>query len=214
VALHRGDACQGDRDRTIPAVEMDAELLGRLRGGDEDAFVMLVGRYQQPMLRLARSMLPNDHIAEEAVQDTWMGVVRGIDRFEERSSFKTWLFRILVNRARSAGAKEHPDTETTVVCAVDPSRFDSHGQWAEPVEKWVEDSVDRLDAATWLPVLMGALEDLPERQRQVVVLRDVEGLSSDETCRVLGVSAGNQRILLHRARSKLREILETEIEKA
>ena len=195
-------------------MELDTELLGRLRGGDEDAFVLLVGRYQRPMLRLARSMLPNDQVAEEAVQDTWMGVVRGIDRFEQRSSFKTWLFRILVNRARSAGAKEHQGPEIDGVSAVDPSNFDSKGEWAEPVESWVEESVDRLDAATWLPVLVGALEELPPRQRQVVGLRDVEGLTSDEVCEVLGISAGNQRLLLHRARSRLREILDIEIRKA
>jgi RNA polymerase sigma-70 factor, ECF subfamily len=195
-------------------VEHDAELVSRLRGGDEDAFVLLVGRYQQPMLRLARSMLPSDQVAEEAVQDTWMGVVRGIDRFEERSSFKTWLFRILVNRARSAGAKEHSGPEVDVLCAVDPSQFDSQGQWAEPVGNWVEESVDRLDAATWLPVLLGALDELPPRQRQVLVLRDVDGLTSDEACEVLGISVGNQRLLLHRARSRLREILDIKILRA
>jgi RNA polymerase sigma-70 factor (ECF subfamily) len=192
---------------------MDVELLSRLRNGDEEAFVMLVARYQQPMLRLARSMAPSQAVAEEAVQDTWMGVVRGIERFEGRSSFKTWLFRILVNRARSAGSRERPNAPIESLHAVDPDRFDAQGQWADPLERWVEDSDDRLDAASWLPVVKAALDDLPPRQRQVVILRDVEGLTNDEVCAVLGISVGNQRILLHRGRARLRQVLGTEMAK-
>jgi RNA polymerase sigma-70 factor (ECF subfamily) len=187
---------------------MDVELLGRLRNGDEEAFVMLVNRYQQPMLRLARSMVSSHAVAEEAVQDTWMGVVRGIDRFEGRSSLKTWLFRILVNRARSAGSQEPADASIESLHSVDPSRFDAQGQWADPVERWTEVSDDRLDAARWTAILRSALDELPPRQRQIVLLRDVEGLSNDEACAVLGISVGNQRILLHRGRSRLREVLD------
>jgi RNA polymerase sigma-70 factor (ECF subfamily) len=193
---------------------MDAELLSRLRNGDEEAFVMLVGRYQQPMLRLARSMVPSQAVAEEAVQDTWMGVVRGIKRFEGRSSFKTWLFRILVNRARSAASRERPDAPAQALHVVDPSRFDAGGQWADPPGRWVEESDERLDAAALLPVIRTALDGLPPRQRQVVILRDLEGLSHDEACSVLGISAGNQRLLLHRGRSRLRELLEAEMRRA
>jgi RNA polymerase sigma-70 factor (ECF subfamily) len=192
---------------------MDVELLSRLRNGDEEAFVMLVGRYQQRMLRLARSFVPSQAVAEEAVQDTWLGVVRGIERFEGRSSFKTWLFQILVNRARSAGSREHPNAPIESLHAVDPARFDAQGQWADPLEPWPEESDDRLEAATWLPILKSALDDLPSRQRQVVMLRDVEGLSNDEVCGVLGISGGNQRLLLHRGRTRLREILEAELKK-
>jgi RNA polymerase sigma-70 factor (ECF subfamily) len=195
-------------------VEMDVELLSRIRGGDEEAFVMLVARYQQPMLRLACSMVSNQAVAEEAVQDTWLGVLRGIDRFEGRSSLKTWLFRILVNRARSAGSREPVDASIETLQAVDPARFDTNGQWANPLDHWTERSDDRLDAATWLPVLKSALDELAPRQRQVVMLRDVEGLSHDETCAVLGISVGNQRILLHRGRSRLRAILEAKMEKS
>src|SRR5579863_8856289 len=108
----------------IRAVDMDTEQLSRLCSGDEDAFVMLVARYQQSMLRLARSMVSSEAIAEEVVQDTWLGVVRGIDRFEGRSSFKTWLFRILVNRASSAGAREPASASIDNLPAVDPKRFD------------------------------------------------------------------------------------------
>jgi RNA polymerase sigma-70 factor, ECF subfamily len=199
---------------TLPAVDADLDLLNRLRSGDEDAFVMLVAQYQPSMLRFARAYVQSGAVAEEVVQDTWMGVVKGIDRFEGRSALKTWLFRILVNRARSAGVHEHRFVASDVHHAVDPIRFDSGGQWAEPVQHWTEESEERLDAATWGPILQSGLEDLPPRQRQVVVLRDVEGLSNDEVCAVLDISAGNQRILLHRGRTRLREILEAEIAKA
>jgi RNA polymerase sigma-70 factor, ECF subfamily len=199
---------------TLPVVDSDRELLTRLRAGDEDAFVLLVGRYQKPMLRFARAYVPSRAVAEEAVQDTWVGVVKGIENFEGRSSFKTWLYRILINRARSAGTSEHRHTTSEPHHAVDPVRFDPSGQWADPLERWSEDAENRLDAATWGPVLQSGLEDLPPRQRQVVMLRDVDGLSSDEVCDLLGLSTGNQRILLHRGRTRLREILESQIVKA
>jgi RNA polymerase sigma-70 factor (ECF subfamily) len=166
------------------------------------------------MLRFARAYVPTRAVAEEAVQDTWMGVVRGIETFEGRSSFRTWLYRILINRARSAGTREHRHTTSEPYHAVDPIRFDKTGQWADPVERWSEDAEDRLDAATWGPILQSGLEGLPPRQRQVVVLRDIDGLSGDEVCDLLALSAGNQRILLHRGRTRLREILESQIAKA
>jgi RNA polymerase sigma-70 factor, ECF subfamily len=199
--------------RRLRDVEADAALVDRLRGGDEAAFVTLVGRYHQPMLRLARSMVPSEAVAEEAVQDTWLGVVRGIERFEGRSSFKTWLFRILVNRARTAGTREERLLPLDAGTAVDAGRFDAGGQWADPVAQWRTEFDDRLEAAVWAPILKSALELLPSRWRTVVVLRDVEGLSGDEVCGVLGISAGNQRILLHRGRSRMREILDVAIER-
>lgn len=192
-------------------MEADADLLGRLQSGDEDAFVMLIGRYQPAMLRLAKSVVPSHAVAEEAVQDSWMGVVRGIHRFEGRSSLRTWLFRIVVNRARSAGSKEQPAAALEPLHTVDPSRFSAGGAWAEPVQPWTDQSDSRLDAAAWAPIISAALDDLPPRQRQAVLLRDVEGLTSEEACAVLGISAGNQRILLHRGRARLREILENQM---
>jgi RNA polymerase sigma-70 factor, ECF subfamily len=210
---HRGATFSTRWRPTLRAVDTDVEMVARLRNGDEDAFVSLVGRYQQPMLRLARSFVSSQAVAEEAVQDTWLGLVRGIEKFEGRSSFKTWLFRILVNRARSAGIKEHPAAPTEALHAVDPSRFNAEGQWADPVDTWIEESEQRLDAATWSPILKSALQDLPPRQRQVVLLRDVEGLSHDEACSVLGITVGNQRVLLHRGRSQLRGILEAKMGK-
>src|SRR5580704_16504538 len=199
---------------TLRDVDAETALVDRLRGGDEAAFVTLVGRYHQPLLRLARSMVSSEAVAEEAVQDTWLGVVRGIERFEGRSSFKTWLFRILVNRARSAGTKEERLVPLDGGPAVDAGRFDAGGQWADPVAQWRTEFDDRLEAAVWAPILKTALEQLPSRQRTVVVLRDVEGLSGDEVCGVLGISAGNQRILLHRGRSRMRELLDGEMGRA
>ncbi len=194
-------------------METDAELLSLLQSGDEQAFVMLVNRYQMPLLRLACSMVSDRSIAEEAVQDTWMGVVRGIDRFEGRSSLKTWLFHILVNRVRSARTVEQ-QRRVQRTPSVDPGCFTPSGQWSEPVESWDDELAERLDAMAMMPVLVSALEELPARQREIVLLRDVEGLSSQEACDVLGLRPGNQRILLHRGRANLREALATEMKKA
>ncbi len=174
---------------------------------------MLVARYQQPMLRLARSFVPSQAVAEEAVQDTWMGVLRGVHGFEGRSSFKTWLFRILVNRSRSAGSREQSYVPIERLPVVDPVRFDAQGQWADPLDRWTDDVENRLDAVAWWPVLGAALDDLPPGQRQVLILRDVEGLSSQEVCSMLAISPGNQRVLLHRGRSSLRGVLEAEMER-
>jgi RNA polymerase sigma-70 factor, ECF subfamily len=191
---------------TIGLMESDGELVARLRDGDELAFVMLVRQYQIPMLRLARSMVDNDAVAEEAVQDTWMSVVKGIDRFEARSSLKTWLFRILVNRVRSAHSVEQRRTPRRVP-SVDPSFFDSLGSWIHPVVGWDQDIDDRVVADSVAPALRSALDRLPSRQREVVLLRDVEGLSSEEASEILGIRSGNQRVLLHRGRAGLREML-------
>ena len=206
-----GDALNSVSGPTLFGVETDDEVLPRLREGDEGAFILLVERYQPAMLRFARSLVGSREVAEEAVQDTWLGVVRGIDRFEGRSSFKTWLFRILANRCRSAGGREPDHAPYEGLHTVDPTRFDPDGSWADPVESWASASDERLDAARLAPVLSSALDSLAPRQRQVVILRDVEGLSSDDACAVLGVSPGNLRILLHRGRIRLREILDDEI---
>jgi RNA polymerase sigma-70 factor, ECF subfamily len=213
VSDSSGASRTGPLRPTLPHVETDVELLGLLQNGDEKAFVTLVNRYQIPMLRLACSMVNDRSIAEEAVQDTWMGVVRGIERFEGRSSLKTWLFHILVNRVRSARTIEQ-ERRLQRTPSVDPGCFTSSGQWSEPVESWDDELVDRLDATAIMPLLGRALEELPARQREIVLLRDVEGLSSQEACDVLGLRSGNQRILLHRGRANLREALATEMKKA
>ncbi len=187
----------------------DEDLIALLRAGDEEAFVLLVRRHHDPMLRLALSFVPSRSVAEEVVQDAWIGVLRGIEGFEGRSSFKTWLLRILVNRARSAGVHEQRSVAISDAGpAVDRARFDDTGHWASPPEPWA-DVDDRLRAGEMAAPIRAALADLPSRQRQVVLLRDVEGLSSQEVCDVLDVSESNQRVLLHRGRSRLRQALET-----
>jgi RNA polymerase sigma-70 factor (ECF subfamily) len=195
--------------------ETDAELLARLRAGDEQAFATLVRRHHAAMLHLACGYVPNMAVAEEVVQDAWLGVLRGLSGFEGRSSVRTWLFRILVNRARTAGARERRSIAVGAPGpAVDPSRFDATGHWASPPERWVEEADDRLDAAKLADRLRSAIGELPGRQREVVTLRDVEGLSSAEVCSVLEISESNQRVLLHRGRSRLRQVLETEFGRA
>ncbi len=193
-------------------MDADATLLARLRDGDEQAFTDLVGRYHSSMFRLALSFVSSQAVAEEVVQDTWLAVLRGLGRFEERSSLRTWLFTILVNRARSTGVRE---ARTVPVAdagpVVDASRFGPNGAWAVPPEHWAEEAENRIDAVKLSGLLRGGLDGLPVRQRDVVVLRDVEGMSSAEVCQVLAISEGNQRVLLHRGRSKLRQVLESEL---
>jgi RNA polymerase sigma-70 factor, ECF subfamily len=185
----------------------DATLVGRLREGDEGAFVALVERYHSPLLRLAQAYVPSRAVAEEVVQDTWLGVMRGIERFEGRASFKTWLFRILVNRARTTGQRER---RIAAEPAVDPSRFDGAGAWTQPPAPWTDAVEERLTAVATVARIRQALEELPPGPRQVVMLRDVDGLSSNEVCEVLSISEGNQRVLLHRGRSRIRALLEAE----
>lgn len=192
----------------------EAELVRRLQAGDEQAFASLVDRFHPAMVRLASSFVPTRAVAEEVVQDTWLGVVRGIHRFEGRSSLKTWLFRILVNRARTVGQRERrAATMEPTSPAVDPSRFGPDGTWSDPPAEWVDDLVDRLVAHEAVERLRSMLARLPAAQREVVLLRDVEGLPADEVCHVLDISDGNQRVLLHRGRSRLRAMLEPEMGK-
>ena len=197
---------------TLPAMDADASLLRRLRDGDEQAFAALVERYHSSMIRLAISFVPSQAVAEEVVQDTWLAMLRGLERFEERSSLRTWLFTILVNRARTTGVREArsvPVADAGPV--VDASRFGPSGAWAAPPEHWAEEAENRIDAVKLSGLLRAGLDSLPARQREVVLLRDVESLTSAEVCEVLALSEGNQRVLLHRGRSKLRQLLESEL---
>jgi RNA polymerase sigma-70 factor (ECF subfamily) len=188
----------------------DALLVRRLRDGDEQAFTTLVERYQASMVRLALSFVASRAVAEEVTQDTWLAVLNGLGRFEGRSSLRTWLFTILVNRARTTGVREARSVPVADAGpAVDASRFGPSGGWAVPPEHWVEEAEDRVDAVKLSELLRDGLDGLPARQREVVLLRDVEGLSSAEVCGVLEISEANQRVLLHRGRSKLRQALET-----
>jgi RNA polymerase sigma-70 factor (ECF subfamily) len=189
----------------------DAELLSRLRAGDEGAFAELAGKYQSAMLSLARGYVPTGAVAEEVVQDAWVGVLRGVDRFEHRSTLRTWLFRILVNRAISAGVRERRSVPVDdLEQVVDASRFDAGGTWQVPPEPWADQVDDRVIAAKMAARIRAAIGELPLHQREVVTLRDVQGLSSEEVCVILGISQANQRVLLHRGRGKLRQIIESE----
>lgn len=199
----------------LSVMDSDRELLLRLRSGDERAFVILVERYHEPMLRLAASFVPSRAVAEEVVQDTWLAVLRGLEGFEGRSSLKTWLFRILVNRARTTGGREQrsipvADPEP----AVHPARFDASGSWADPPEHWIEAAEGRMEAGKLAFRIRSLIDELPARQREVVILRDVEEMSSEEVCAVLAISQVNQRVLLHRGRSRLRQLLEDEFREA
>src|ERR1700722_8822046 len=192
-----------------PTPTDDDELLEGLKAGDEEAFVALVGRHNHALFYVARSFVPSDAIAEEVVQDTWMAVVRGLSKFEGRSSIKTWLMSIAVNRARSTGTREsrvRPLSSSEV--AVDPNRFDTNGHWVTPPEYFMEDVEDRVIAGLLSDRIRLSLKNLPVSQRQVVTLRDVEGLDSKEVCQLLEISEVNQRVLLHRGRSRLRQDLE------
>jgi RNA polymerase sigma-70 factor (ECF subfamily) len=198
--------------RESPAVDEDAELLARLRAGEEDAFVALVSRHHAAMLRLARSFVSSSAIAEEVVQDTWVGVLRGIEDFAGRSTFRTWLMRILVNRARSTGVHENRSVAVgDAGPVVDRARFDATGAWMSPPQHWIEDSDDRMHAQALTGPIQTALGQLPSRQRQVVILRDIDGLTGQEVCEVLEISEANQRVLLHRGRSHLRQAIEDEL---
>jgi RNA polymerase sigma-70 factor (ECF subfamily) len=186
----------------------DATLVERLRAGDEAAFVELVRQYQTRMLRLAEATVGSRAVAEEVTQDAWLGVVRGVDRFEGRSSLKTWLFHILLNRARSAAGREaragRPDD------AVD-ERFDASGAWVTPPEPWAERADDRIVAEGLAARVQELLPQLPEAQRQVVVLRDLEGTAPADVSALLGITDGHQRVLLHRGRARLRGLLDAEM---
>lgn len=199
--------------RSDPAAAAEADLVARLRAGEEAAFVALAGRHQATMLRLASTFVPSTAVAEEVVQDTWVAVLRGIDGFAGRASFKTWLLAILVNRAKSAGMSEARSLPVgDAGPTVDRSRFDAAGAWTSPPRPWVEESEDRLMAEGLRDRLELALKRLPSRQRAIVILRDVDGLSGEEVCGVLGITAANQRVLLHRARSHLRAAVEEFVE--
>jgi RNA polymerase sigma-70 factor (ECF subfamily) len=190
------------------AVDEDAALVAGLRSGDESAFTELVRRYQPRLLRLAESTVGRNAVAQEVTQDTWLAVMRGIEKFEGRSSFKTWLFRILLNRARSAQYREQragrPDDTAD-------EKFGASGAWASPPEPWADRADDRLVAAQLAGRVQTLLDQLPDAQRQVVMLRDVEGLPPAEVTSLLGVTDGNQRVLLHRGRARLRHLLAEEM---
>jgi RNA polymerase sigma-70 factor (ECF subfamily) len=200
------------------ATDPDAALLDALRAGDEDAFATLVMRYHASLKRVARAYVSTDAVAEEVVQETWLAVISGLDRFEQRSTLKTWMFHILTNRAKTRGTRERRTVPFASLAAagdepaVPPERFQDEGQtwpghWSAPPRPW-EDPERRLASLEAREYLRAAIAGLPPTQQAVLTLRDVEGLDAEEVCGLLDVSAGNQRVLLHRARAKVRTQLE------
>ncbi|MCD6014014.1 MAG: polymerase, sigma-24 subunit, subfamily [Solirubrobacterales bacterium] len=207
---------------TDTAIRDDAELIAAIRRGDEAAFAGLVDELTAPLTRLALAHVPSRAVADEVVQDTWVGVIRGIDRFEGRSSLRTWIFQILLNNARSRGQREkrtlpfsslrRHDPEGRNEPAVDADRFQGRrgeypGHWARPPVEW-DSPVERLAGDAAREVMLTAIANLPERQREVLTLRDIQGYSAEEARNALELSETNQRVLLHRARSKVRAALE------
>jgi RNA polymerase sigma-70 factor (ECF subfamily) len=199
------------------AVSGESDLVRRLLGGDEAAFDTLVGQHHAAMIRVARGFISKPDVAEEVVQETWLAVLKGLPAFEGRSSLKTWIFHILANRARSRATREErvvPFADLSP--AADEGRetseelpFTASGSWGEPPAPWQVDTPEaivlRREAVDQLQQALGAL---PPAQRTVVTLRDIEGLDATEVCNILQISETNQRVLLHRARTRLRKALD------
>jgi len=208
------------------AANDDAVVVAALRRGDESVFTELVNAYSSSLLRLAQDFVRTRPVAEEVVQETWLAVLSGIDRFEGRSSLKTWLFRILVNKAKTRGVREARtvpfssfvgDEDTGPVVPEERFRGPDDqwpGHWASPPVPLDTVPETRLLARETRQRIAGALETLPDTQRAVVTLRDVAGWDSEEVCEALGLSEGNQRVLLHRGRAKLRAALEDYLEES
>jgi len=207
-----------DVQRSAQASAEDAPVVAALRAGDEKAFLALVQSLNAPMLRVASVYVSSRAVAEEVVQEAWLGVLKGLSAFEGRSSLRRWIFGIVTNCARSRGVREARSTPFSAMGpaeddepAVDPGRFlpPDHprwpGHWSEPPTAWAEDQVLNKES---LGVVEAAIALLPVNQREVITLRDVLGWTSEEVCESLKISEGNQRVLLHRARSKVRGALE------
>ncbi len=204
-------------------MDNEQKLIERLRAREENAFVELVESYYGQLLSLASLFVSNKAVAEEVIQEAWLAVFRGIDRFEARSSFKTWICRIVMNIARTRGVRESRvvafsdfvDAETDrYEPAVDPSQFrlptdDYPDHWSMMPRAWNADPEKQLLSSETMAVLDRAVEALPEAQRAVLTMRDINGWTTEEVCNALEISETNQRVLLHRARSKVRGILET-----
>jgi RNA polymerase sigma-70 factor, ECF subfamily len=207
---------------TTSPVGDDARLVDGLRRGDEGAFLELIDLYGSSLLRVAMGYTRNRAVAEEVVQETWLGVLNGIDRFEGRSSLKTWLFRVLTNTASTRGARERrtvpfsslsgPDEQEGG--SIDPDRFlpPDHDRWPDHwalgPTRWETPEEGLLSGET-RGVILTSIERLPPNQRAVIALRDIEGWSSEDVCDALEVSEANQRVLLHRARTKVRAAVES-----
>jgi RNA polymerase sigma-70 factor (ECF subfamily) len=199
----------------------DEALIPKLCAGDESAYVALIGRYHARLLRLSRSFVRTQASAEEVVQETWLAVLQGIDRFEQRSSFKVWLFQILTNRAKTLGQREGRTTPFSSLDADDLQQppellasFRADGHWKSPPPAWDEASPEVLLLRRETRQAMeAAIQVLPPVQRAVLIMRDLEGLDAESVCSLLQISESNQRVLLHRARTQVRLLLEKHLRK-
>ena len=202
---------------------VEADLLTRLREGDERAFEQLVERHYRTMLAVARTYVSSRAVAEEVVQEAWLGVLKGLDRFEGRSSLATWILRITVNIAKTRGAREARSVPYAALTpegeepAVEPERFRGAGDpfpghWRSYPSEWQNAPEHQLLSRETLDVVKAAIDELPEAQRIVITLRDVTGCTAEEVCEALGLSDGNQRVLLHRARARVRARLERHLD--
>jgi RNA polymerase sigma-70 factor (ECF subfamily) len=215
---------QEDQRTAAAAASDEAELLARLRAGDERAFESLVESYHGTMIAVARTYVKTRDVAEEVVQEAWLGVLKGLDRFEGRSSLKTWILRILINTAITRGGREARSVPFSSLAtadeeeqAVEPERFRPPGEafaghWNGYPGDWSSLPEEGLLGRETLEVVKRAIEELPASQRQAITMRDIAGCSAEEVCAVLDVSAGNQRVLLHRARSHVRAALERHLD--
>ena len=202
----------------------EADLVARLRAGDEDAFESLVAAHHGAMLALALTYVRTREVAEEVVQETWLAVLNGIDRFEGRSSLKWWILRILANTAMKRGGREARTVPMSSLepadapgPSVEPERFRPAGEvfaghWQVYPGDWSAQPDDKLLGLETLEVVKRVIDDLPVVQRRVITMRDVVGYSAAEVCRALDLSAPNQRVLLHRARSQVRAALEAHLD--
>jgi RNA polymerase sigma-70 factor (ECF subfamily) len=202
----------------------EAGLVAALRRGDEAAFVDVVGRFHPMLRRVARGYVRTDEAVADVVQETWIGVLRGIDRFEGRSSLRTWVVSILMNVARSHAVKEARTVPFTALtgfgedgeASFEPERFQGPdgaypGHWTTPPTPWTDDPQAAALAAETRRIVVEAIAELPAGQRTVITLRDVEGWTGAEVCALLGLSEGNQRVLLHRARNRVRRALDANL---
>jgi RNA polymerase sigma-70 factor, ECF subfamily len=183
----------------------DQQLVMRLRAGDEEAFIELVHRHHAPLIRLARTFVDRTDIAEDVAQETWLAMLTGIDRFEGRSSLRTWLYQICLNRARTIGAREHRAVPTDLIGpAVEAEQFTPTGTWTSPPTPWPASPNGPFDDGDLVAAIRDAITELPNMQQPVVTMRDVDGLSGAEVCHVLSISEANHRVLLHRGRNQIR----------
>jgi RNA polymerase sigma-70 factor (ECF subfamily) len=224
MVARRGVVKVQEDQRSTAGAPQEAELLARLRAGDERAFESLVDAYHGTMIAVARNYVKTRDVAEEVVQEAWLGVLNGLDRFEGRSSLKTWILRIVANTAMGRGGREARTVPFSSLApadeiepAVEPERFRPPGDafaghWNGYPGDWSKLPETDLLGRETIDVVKRAIEELPASQQPVITMRDIAGCSSEEVCELLDVSPGNQRVLLHRARSHVRAALEKHLD--